>query len=76
MTRFEWDSEKARHVFDDPMPSPSKTALKMVGGVLLLLVAHSVRDEIPDEVIRIISCRRCDGKERKRYEKERQKSHG
>jgi uncharacterized protein len=41
----------------------------MVGGGLLLLVAHTVRFE--DEgikVVRIISARRVDRKERRRYE--------
>jgi uncharacterized DUF497 family protein len=46
--------------------------LGLVGGVLLLLVAHAVRNDGPDEIIRIISARRADRKERKRYEKERQ----
>ena len=43
--------------------------LGMVGGITLLLVAHTL-EEAPDngEVIRIISARRTDPKERKRYE--------
>jgi uncharacterized DUF497 family protein len=49
--------------------------LGLVGGVLLLLVAHTVHHEGQDEVIRIISARRADRKERKRYEKERQKNY-
>jgi hypothetical protein len=39
----------------------------MVGGLLLLLVAHTVRLE-DVEVVRIVSARRADRKERKRYE--------
>jgi uncharacterized DUF497 family protein len=57
----------------------------MVGDVLLLLVAQTVRfenEEFEDdesspeetEIITIISARRADRKERRRYEKERQKS--
>lgn len=49
--------------------------LGRVEGTLLLLVAHTVQLVTgEDEVIRIISARRADRKERKRYEKERQKS--
>lgn len=45
----------------------------MVEGVLLLLVAHTVHFEREeDEVIRIISARRADRKEKQRYEQERQ----
>jgi len=40
----------------------------MVEGCLILLVAHTVEDENDSEVIRIISARREDSKERKRYE--------
>nr|EDZ37998.1 MAG: Hypothetical protein CGL2_11216024 [Leptospirillum sp. Group II '5-way CG'] len=43
--------------------------LGIVEGTLLLLVAHTVRDdEDGTEVIRIISARRAEPKERKRYE--------
>src|SRR5271170_7528322 len=49
--------------------------LGTVDGVLLLLVAHSVEFEDTEaEVIRIISARRADRKERQRYEKERQEN--
>jgi uncharacterized DUF497 family protein len=41
----------------------------MVDGPLLLLVAHTVGEDKNDaEIIRIISARRADPKERKRYE--------
>jgi uncharacterized DUF497 family protein len=41
-----------------------------VDGCLLLLVAHTVRDDEDGiEVIRIISARRADPEERRRYEK-------
>jgi uncharacterized DUF497 family protein len=43
--------------------------LGVVDGCLLLLVAHTVRDDEDGvEVIRIISARRADPKERRRYE--------
>jgi uncharacterized DUF497 family protein len=43
--------------------------LRLAEGYLLLLIAHTVRDdENGTEVIRIISARRADQKERKRYE--------
>jgi uncharacterized protein len=42
--------------------------LGMVEGVVLLLVAHTVREEGDIEVIRIISARRAEPKERRKYE--------
>jgi uncharacterized DUF497 family protein len=43
--------------------------LGLVEGHLLLLVAHTVRDdEDGTEIVRIISARRAEPKERKRYE--------
>ncbi|WP_394804733.1 BrnT family toxin [Sphingobium yanoikuyae] len=49
--------------------------LGLVEGHLLLLVAHTVSEEDGDgeyvEVIHIISARRADRKERRRYEEER-----
>ena len=47
--------------------------LGMVDGLVLLLVAHTVREEGQDEIIRIVSARRATRKERKRYEENRQK---
>jgi uncharacterized DUF497 family protein len=85
----------ARYDFDDPDALMDHDRIEggerrwqtigMVGDVLLLLVAHTVRFEnkgfeddesTPEEteIIRIISARRADRKERQRYEKERQKS--
>jgi uncharacterized DUF497 family protein len=79
--------EIALHVFEDPNALVEQDRIEggeqrwqtlgLVGGVLLLLVAHTVRFEDEnevDEVIRIISARRADRKERQRYEKERQKN--
>ncbi|HTW32276.1 MAG TPA: BrnT family toxin [Candidatus Sulfotelmatobacter sp.] len=74
----------ARHVFDDPDALAERDRIEggeerwqtlgMVEDVLLLLVAHTVRFQEEDEVIRIISARRADRTEKHRYEKERQKS--
>jgi len=48
--------------------------LGLVGAFLLLMVAHTVREEYEEgtlvEVIRIISARRATPKERRRYEEE------
>ena len=45
--------------------------LGLVGGIVLLLVAHTVRNEEAHEIIRIISARRAVRKERKRYDENR-----
>ena len=51
-----------------------RQTLGMVEGRVLLLVAHTFRDEDEDgeaiEVIRIISARAADRRERRRYEQE------
>src|SRR5437016_13466234 len=47
--------------------------LGLVGGIVLILVAHTVRNEQEDEIIRIISARRAVRKERKRYDENRKK---
>jgi uncharacterized DUF497 family protein len=44
--------------------------LGMVDGTVLLLVAHTVWEEGHIEVIRIISARRAEPKERRRYEQQ------
>jgi uncharacterized DUF497 family protein len=41
--------------------------LGLAGGVVLLLVAHTVRNEQEDEIIRMISARRATRRERNRY---------
>ena len=74
----------AMRVFADPFALSHQTGsergelrwqtLGVVEEYLLLLVAHTTREEIesgqPVEVIRIISARAADRKERKRYEQE------
>lgn len=69
----------AARVFDDPFAVAAQDRIEngeqrwqtvgMVDGYLLLLVAHTVRFEDEGiEVVRIISARRVDRAERKRYE--------
>jgi len=48
--------------------------LGLVGGVALLLVAHTVHGENQDEIIRIISARKATRKERQRYDENRAKA--
>jgi uncharacterized protein len=71
--------EEAVLVFDDLLAVSEQDRVEngearwktigMVGGVLLLLVAHTLRsDDTGSEIIRIISARRVDKKERYRYE--------
>ena len=66
-------------VFTDPFAMMSQDRIEggelrwqtlgMVGGCLVLLVAHTVgEDDDGAEIIRIISARAADRKERKRYE--------
>lgn len=71
--------EEAALAFDDPLAVSVQDRIEngeerwqtigMSGGCLLLLVAHTVRDDEDGmEVIRIISARRAERKERRRYE--------
>jgi uncharacterized DUF497 family protein len=65
-------------VFDDPRHLSRQDryengeyrwqTIGMMYGVVVILVAHSVRFESGVEVIRIISARKADSKERNRYE--------
>ena len=48
--------------------------LGLVGGIVILLVAHSVQEEYQEEVIRIISARKATPRERRAYEQTRQKA--
>jgi uncharacterized DUF497 family protein len=47
--------------------------LGLAGDIVLVLVAHTVRNEQEDEIIRIISARRATRRERKRYDENREK---
>ncbi len=76
--------EEASRIFDDPLYVSVQDRIDggeqrwptigLVGGLLILIVAHTVREEYDEgtsiEVIRIISARRATPKERRRYEEE------
>ena len=73
--------EIAARVFLDPLALAYQDRIEngeyrwqtigMVGGSLILLVAHTVRHAEDGEVIRLISARKADKKEQKHYEKNR-----
>ena len=71
--------DEAALVFNDPLALSEQDRVEngearwqtigMIGNCLIVLVAHTVRcEEAGIEVVRIISARRVDRKERKRYE--------
>lgn len=70
--------EIAMRVFSDPFALTEQDRIEggerrwrtlgVVEGVVMLLVAHTVCDDGDTEVIRIISARRAEPKERRRYE--------
>lgn len=73
--------EEAAQVFFDPLALSVQDRIErgeyrwqtigMTEGVILLVVAHMVRDgESGGEIVRIISARRAEKKERRRYEQE------
>jgi uncharacterized DUF497 family protein len=73
--------EEASHVFGDPLQISIQDRVEngeerwmtfgLVGGVLLLMVAHTIREEnSTEEVIRIISARRANREERRLYEED------
>jgi uncharacterized DUF497 family protein len=73
--------EIATRVFLDPLALSHQDRIEngehrwqtlgMVDGCLLLLVAHTIRNENGAEIIRVISARKADKKERKYYEENR-----
>lgn len=70
--------EVATRVFDDPLAVSTQDrivngeyrwkTLGTVEGCVLLVVAHTVRETNDTEIIRIISARRAEPKERRKYE--------
>ena len=70
--------ETAKLVFDDPFAISIQDrvvegeerwqTLGLVGGVVILLVAHTYQDEGGEEVIRILSARKATPREREFYE--------
>jgi uncharacterized DUF497 family protein len=76
--------ETAKLVFADPFALSDQDRIEggeqrwqtigLVGGVMVLLVAHTVTDhDNGDETIRIISARAATSTERRRYEQEKQR---
>ena len=74
--------EDAMHVFDDPhalfeldradeFGELRWHAIGLIGEVAVVLVAHTMREEAEDEIVRLISARRATRQERKRYEETR-----
>lgn len=73
--------ETATLVFDDPFLMTEQDRIEngeyrwqstgLIPGALLLVVAHVYRDDGGVEVIRIISARRAEKRERRRYEQDR-----
>jgi uncharacterized DUF497 family protein len=69
--------ETARAVFDDPFSMSVQDrivggeerwrTLGLMGGSVVLLVAHTYVDEADEEIIRIISARKATARERKIY---------
>lgn len=70
--------ESARAVFDDPfhlsvlgrvVDSEERwLTMGLAEGLVLLVVAHTYRDDGDEEVVRIISARKATRKERREYE--------
>ena len=74
--------EDAMHVFHDPYALFERDrtdeagelrwqATGLAGGEVLLFVAHTVREESEDDIIRLIPARRATRKERNRFDKTR-----
>lgn len=69
----------AGRVFDDPLATSTQErivnresrwqTIGTVEGCILVLVAHTIRQDDETEIIRIISARRAEPKERRRYER-------
>ena len=72
--------EAARLVFDDPYALSLRErvvegeerwqTIGMAGGIVVLLVVHSDREQGSEDVIRIISARKATPRERRLYEEE------
>ena len=72
------DFQTASFVFDDPnfLSEQDRVVdgeerwqtIGMVGGLVIMMVAHTVREDENTEIIRIISARKATSKERKHYE--------
>ncbi len=78
LTKHRVSFETAKLVFDDPRAVSRMDreedgeerwqTLGLAGGIVVLLVAHTYREESGEEVIRIISARKATAHERTVYE--------
>jgi len=76
--------ETAKLVFEDPFQisrlervvegEERWQTLGLIGAVVVVLVAHTYREEESDSVIRIISARKATSHERRQYEQNRQQA--
>jgi hypothetical protein len=76
--------ETASLVFEDPhvLVRPDRVvvgeerwqAIGLIGGAVIVLLAHTYREEDEEEVVRIISARKAAASERKAYEEAYEKS--
>ena len=74
----------ARLVFDDSRAvslldrvvegEPRWQTLGLAGGIVILVVAHTLREEDGEEIVRIISARKATPRERRIYEGQAQKT--
>ena len=77
-TKHHVSFELAIEVFNDPLHRsiPDRIVdgeqrwqtMGLVGGIVLLIVAHTYRDDGDEELVRIISARKATRKERRNYE--------
>ena len=73
--------ETAKLVFDDPLAISLRErvvdgeerwqTMGLIGGIVVILVAHTYIQEKEEEVIRIISARKATSHERRQYEQNR-----
>ncbi|MGO9591487.1 MAG: BrnT family toxin [Candidatus Acidiferrales bacterium] len=78
LAKHEVSFETARLVFDDPSAvsrlervedgEERWQTLGLVGGIVILLVVHTYREEGSEEIIRMISARKATAQERMAYE--------
>jgi len=69
-------------IFDDPFALSEQNQITdgeerwrtigLAGGIAILLVAHTIRNEGSDEIVRVISARRATKRERQLYDENRE----
>ena len=75
--------ERAKFAFDDPYALLEQDRIEsgelrwqtigLVEGIIILLIAHTIVEQGENEIIRIISARRANRQEQRRYEQNREK---